>query len=190
MGKRICSNCGADSNPDSARFCISCGHELEKSSATVNVEPHFQKPIKQKKGINKKQLLGTVVGVLVFWAAYYGVQQIFFPPFDIDKVLVHTASEFNKMCPIMADQHTRLDNAEAFSNNTFQYNYTLIGEAMASVNPDSLKNYLEPRIINIVKTGSDMSFFRERKTTMVFNYRNEKGEFVTKVTVKPGMYKK
>ena len=184
MEKRICSNCGADTNPENARFCTSCGHELAK----VKVEPNFQKQVKQKKVINKKQLLGTVLGVLVFWAAYYGVQQIFFNP-SIDKALMTTASEINKVCPIMVDKNTRFDNAVAMPKNTFQYNYTLVGEEMTSINSDSLKNFLEPRLVNLVKTSPDMGTFRKNKTTMVYNYRNEQGEFVTKIVVSPDMYK-
>ena len=45
---------------------------------------------------------------------------------DIQTMLMLTAEEMNKMCPMTVDQDTRLDNVVVLSNKTIQYNYTWV----------------------------------------------------------------
>jgi len=89
----------------------------------------------------------------------------------------------------MIDQYTRLDNAMALPNNSFQYNYTLINIDKSEVNLDTVKKYIEPNIINNVKTNPDLKIYRENKTTMIYNYRDKNGIFVVRIAVTPEMYK-
>ena len=89
----------------------------------------------------------------------------------------------------MIDQYTRLDNTVAFPNKSFQYNYTLINMDKSEVNLDTVKKYIEPGIINNVKTNPDLKIYRENNTTMIYNYRDKNGVFVLKIAVTPEMYK-
>lgn len=88
----------------------------------------------------------------------------------------------------MVDQNTRLDNVAAFPNNIFQYNYTLVNLEKSEVNIDTVKKYLEPNIINNVKTNPDLKPYRDNKVTMAYNYRDKNGVFVLKIEVTPEMY--
>ena len=136
----------------------------------------------------RKRIIGTIVGIITFALAYVGVQQIFFKPASFDKTMMQAASELNKSCPIMVDQYTRLDNAAAMPNNTFQYNYTLVNLEKSEVNIDTVKKYVQPGLINNVKTNPDLKLFRDNKVTMAYNYRDKKGVFVLKITVTPDLY--
>ena len=135
-----------------------------------------------------KKTIGTVVGIVVFGLSYFAAQQLFFKPVSFDEAMMEAASELNKTCPIMVDQDTRLDNAVALSENIFQYNYTLINLNKSEVNIDTVKKYVEPGLINNVKTNPDLKAFRDNKITMVYYYKDKNGEFVLKISVTPDMY--
>jgi predicted secreted Zn-dependent protease len=117
------------------------------------------------------------------------VQQIFFGVPSFDKILMKTASELNKMCPIMVDQYTRWDNTAALPNNTFEYNYTLISHTKSEVNLDTAKKYVLPGLINRVKTEPDLKMFRDKNVTMIYNYHDKNGVFVVRYSITPDMYK-
>jgi hypothetical protein len=100
----------------------------------------------------RKKIIGTIAGIVAFGLAYFGAQQLFKTP-SFDKAMMEAASELNKTCPIMVDQDTRLDNALAFPDNIFQYNHTLVNLDKSELNVDTVKKYLEPELINNVKTN-------------------------------------
>jgi hypothetical protein len=133
----------------------------------------------------KKKTIGMVIGIIAFGLSYFAVQQIFFKIPSIDKVMMQAASELNKTCPFMVDEYTRLDNAVALPGNIFQYNYTLVNITKEEVNLDTLKKYIEPGIINNVKTNPDLKIYRDNKTTMNYNYKDKNGVFVHKFSVTP-----
>ena len=186
MEKVTCTNCGFE-NKSNAKYCSDCGHELPKVQNDFQGQP-MQSSDNEKKD-KRKKLVGIIVGAVAFGLSYFAVQQIFFAPPSIDKILMKTASEMNKTCPIMADQFTRLDNVLALPDNSFQYNYTVINNSKSEINLDTAKKYIEPVIINRVRTDPGLKFFREKKVTMIYNYQDKNGVFVVKYTVTPDMYK-
>ena len=136
----------------------------------------------------RKNLIGAIAGIITFSIASYGVQKVFFKPFD--KIMVEAAIKLNKTCPIMVDQDTRLDNTVSLPGNTFQYNYTLINYEKEELNPDTLRKYLEPGIISTVATNPDMKIFRDHLSTIAYNYNDKNGAFIVKLSITPDMYKK
>jgi hypothetical protein len=185
MDKINCINCGNDNNSNS-KYCSSCGYELPRK--TEDLDSTFLRPTVFKTD-NRKKITGIIIGAIAFGLSYFAVQQIFFKTPSFDKVMMQAASEINKSCPIMVDQYTRLDNAVAMPGNTLQYNYTLVNITKDQVNIDTVKKYIEPRIINNVKTSPELKVYRDNKTTMVYNYSDKNGIFVLKFSVTPDMYK-
>lgn len=102
--------------------------------------------------------------------------------------MMEAASELNKSCPIMVDQQTRLDNVVALPDNAFQYNYTLVAYDKSEINIDTVKKYIEPTLVNTVRTNPDLKSFREHNVTMIYNYRDKHGVFVLKIPVTPAQY--
>lgn len=185
MEKIKCPNCEAE-NLSNSKYCSRCGHAMpaiviDKSAESI-IQPTTASSVK------KKKVIGAVVSVLAFFASYFAVQYFFFSTPSFDKVMMEAASEINKTCPIMVDQETRLDNAIALPENSLQYNYTLINIENTEVNPDTVKKYIEPGIINLVKTSPDMKIYRDNKTTMIYNYRDKNGVFILKLSITPEMY--
>jgi hypothetical protein len=138
---------------------------------------------------NKKKAIGMIVGAAAFLIAYFAVQQVFFKPPTFDKQMMQIASELNKSCPIMVDAETQLDNAVAIPDNTFQYNYTLVSMERATFDISELKNYLQPIILNNIKTNPDLKIFRDNDVTMAYSYKDKNGEHLFKLTFKPENYK-
>ncbi|WP_445732129.1 hypothetical protein [Mariniflexile sp.] len=182
MEEKICNNCGI-SNDKIAKYCSGCGFELPKTEPKIldNIES-------QRKTESKKNIYPKLVGIIAFVLSFLAVQYFFFKKPSLDKVMVETASEINKSCPVMVDQNTRLDNTMAMPNNVFVYNYTLINLEKQDIDIDEMKNFIEPNVVNNMKTNPDMTLYRENRITMIYNYKDKNGEFVLKINVSPEKY--
>lgn len=185
MQKVTCPTCGSENNPNH-KYCFNCGYELPKTLMDNSFDNAPKQPLRENRKLNS--MIGLIVGAVFFSLSYYGVQQIFFRPPSFDKAMMATAGELNKSCPIMVDEHTRFDNAVAMANNSFQYNYSIVDVEATAINPDTLKKYILPGIVNNVKTSPDLKFIRDHKTTLIYNYRDKNGVFVLKINVTPEMY--
>lgn len=168
-----CSKCGTR-NEANSKYCKYCGHTLRTGSS---------------KDERKKKLIPIIVSMIAFSLTYYAVQKLFFKPPSFDQAMIETANEINKSCPIVVDQYTRLDNVVAMPANSFQYNYTLFNLAKEEVNLDTVKKYVNPTILNNARTSPQMKFFRDRKTTLIYYYKDKVGKFVYKLSVTPDMYR-
>ena len=185
MENVICTSCGAG-NKTNQKYCSSCGYALPIPE-TETLDIQVQNPVPAKTDRWKKLLI-SMVGAIAFGLSYWAVQYFFFSPPSFDKVMMQSASELNKTCPVMVDQYTRLDNAIALPGNTLQYNYTLVDILKGEVNTDTVKKYVEPGIINNVKTNPEMKIYRDNKTTFIYYYKDKNGEFVLKFSVTPDRY--
>jgi len=137
---------------------------------------------------NNKKTVGTIVGLAVGLIVYFLVKQFVFAPPSFDKVMMKAASEINESCPIMVDQDTRLDNAIALPDNILQYNYTLVNWVKDSVDLKAFEDYMQPMILNNVKTNPDLKIYRDNKTTMAYNYKDMNGVFITKISITADQY--
>ena len=183
MKKINCNNCETE-NSSSNKYCTRCGYELPVIEIVEEIVPKKQKETK----FQKKKILTSVVTVITFFISYYAVQQIFFTPPSYDKMMMEVASELNKTCPMMIDSETRLDNAISIPENVFQYNYTLINMDKESVDVNEMKKYLEPTIINNVKTNPQMKIQRDNKTTINYYYKDKNGQHLLTISVTPDKY--
>lgn len=153
----------------------------------------------QKSNSKSKKIKGLKywIGFAIAFAIFYAIGQIGGEKIAglikknplYDKMLVETADEINRTCPIMIDNATRLDNTTALPDNAFQYNYTLVSMVKDSINIDELMNNLEPTVINYVKTNPDMKTIRDNNTTISYDYKDKYGVHLFKITIKPEQYK-
>ncbi len=185
MEKVTCNNCGSE-NTSKARYCSACGFELPVRTNTMEETVFEQRPVKQK--VNTKTLV-TIVGIIAFALAYMAVQHFFFSSTSIDNGMMKIASEINKSCPIMVDAETRLDNTTGMTNKIFQYNYSLVNMEKATVDTMALRNYLEPVIINLIKTNPQMKYQRDNEWTLNYNYKDKNGVYLFMLSITPDKYK-
>ena len=183
MPNKKCKKCDKV-NSEISKYCSQCGYELPKNEPIKMEEP--KKNSKPEK--NKKQILSLLIGVLAFGISFFGVKTLFHNSLSFDKAMMTIASDINESCPIMIDNVTRLDNTIALPDNVFQYNYTLVDLEKNEINIDELREYIEPNVINNVKTNPDMKEFKDNKVTMAYNYKDKNGVFVLKINVTPDLY--
>lgn len=107
---------------------------------------------------------------------------------SFEQQLKDAAAEVNEECPVMVDEETRLDKAIARSSDVFEYQYTLISMRTDEVDTAAIKNFMEPHLINGVKTNPNLSIFRENNVTMVYAYRDMVGDPLMKITITPDDY--
>jgi hypothetical protein len=185
MEKVKCTNCGSE-NTSKAKYCSDCGYELPKQLIVIEEPVIEQKPVKNN---TNKKTLGTLIGIIAFAVAYIAVQQFFFKNVSIDKEMMKLASEINKSCPVMIDAETRLDNTIGMTNRVFQYNYTLVNIEKATTDTMAMKNYLEPMIINLVRSNPQMKYQRDNKWTLNYNYKDKAGIYLFMLSITPDKYK-
>ena len=107
---------------------------------------------------------------------------------DIQTILMLTAEEMNKMCPMTVDKDTRLDNVVVLSNKTIQYNYTWVNFKLEDLDLSIIESEFFPIILNDVKTNPGLRLFRENKVTVTYYYSDMNGKFVTLFKVTPEKY--
>ena len=209
-----CSDCGHFNvvKTEYQIFCSNCDKKMDNNYTSwvkrnpdksfddfkrivCTTEVHETRRPKSKSKSGTKMVLKILLGIAVVVGLFFVVGQFagetlmeYFKKTVYDKSMMVVASEVNKSCPIMIDNATRLDNAIALPNNVFQYNYTLVKLVKDSVNIAELKNYLEPRIINNVKSNPDMKAMRSFKTIMNYYYKDRKGIYLFTISVEPEQY--
>jgi len=142
-----------------------------------------------EKASNKQKQIKTIIGIAVGALVMILVQQFVFKTPSFDKQMMQAASEINKVCPIMVDQETRLDNSIALPDNVFQYNYTLVNMEKNSINIFELEEYLKPIILNTIRTNPDLKVFKDNETTMLYNYKDKNSEYLFKLSFTADQYK-
>ena len=113
MSKITCQNCGAE-NSSRLKYCSQCSQELNK----VVQQKAATKSSSSSSGLTFKKVYPFLLGIVVLLAAFFTTQR--FLSASLNKALVVAASELNENCPMMVDNETRLDNAVALPDNTFQ----------------------------------------------------------------------
>lgn len=137
---------------------------------------------------NNKTTVATIVGLAVGITVYFLVKQLVFAPPSFDEAMMEAASTLNESCPVMVDQDTRLDNAVALPENVFQYNYTLVNLIKDSIDVKAFEDYMQPMILNTVKSNPDLKIYRDNKTTMAYHYKDMNGVFITKISITADLY--
>lgn len=180
MTKKNCSKCKTE-NSINSKYCKQCGFELQN----VKIETPSIQETEPKN--NKKKITSVIIGIIAFAVSYFAVQNVLFSP-TLDKQMMEIASQINKTCPIMVDSETRLDNSISLPENVFQYNYTLINLEKTNVNTEDMRNFLEPVLINSVKTTPQMEIQRDHKMTINYHYKDKNGAFLLLISVTPDKY--
>jgi len=186
MNKITCTTCGAE-NKSGLKYCFSCGYELPKPPVVEYVYDNTAELIHKKR--KRRNLMIGVAAAIIAIGIGYTVVQLVAKPFFTGKVLTVAVNEVNKKCPVMIDEYTRLDSATALDNHSMMYSYTLVQMELSEVNPDTIKKYLYPQVVENVKSNNkELKIFKDLETTFVYNYLDKNGATVLKFSVTPELY--
>jgi hypothetical protein len=137
-----------------------------------------------------KRYIISVFGFIISIIVFVILKQLFLTAPSFDEVLKNDAKEINKSCPIMVDETTRLDNAIALPNRTFQMNYTITSAYKALINIIEFEKTMRPIILTGLKNNPDLKNIHGKNVTMVYNFKDCNGEFISNITFKPDEYDK
>ena len=138
--------------------------------------------------LNGKKIISIIIGAVIAAVVYQVVSRVLFSTPCLDSQLIKVANEINKNCPMMVDQHTRLDNTMGGPGNSFAYIYTLVNHEATELDIKSIKENLTPFLINMVKTSEEMKSFRENKVSLKYSYRDKSGVFLFSILINPEDY--
>lgn len=102
--------------------------------------------------------------------------------------LIKAANEINQHAPIIIDSTTRLDNVNALSGSTFQYNYTLLTVLRTEVDTNQLKSSAKEIMITQLKNNPKVAIFKENNIEIRLRYTDKKGAEVTTIYIYPTEY--
>ena len=194
MEKNKCNNCSTD-NPITNKYCSHCGYELPKIQTVIKDEPVKYQTTKknvvlevlQKSTKKRKLSVKGMIGIAVMIITLNLVQQYRMKS-AYNNAMMDVANEINKSCPFMVDSETRIDSSVSLPENVFQYCYTLINVVKESIDTVELRNILEPKIINFVKTSPKMKIQRDHKTTIDYSYFDKSRKHLFTISVTPDKY--
>ena len=106
----------------------------------------------------------------------------------LNQDLVSMTNEINKTCPIYIDQDTKLENVTILPDNMVRYNITLLNILAKDINKQEFDDFMKPLILNNIKKSSDMDGFRDYNVTIVYQYKDERGNLISKITIYSGTY--
>ena len=140
----------------------------------------------------KKVRPAVAITVLLFGGLIL-LNKFVFNPGDkiigIDGELEKTAVELNKMCPIQADEETRMDKAEAPGDKTLIYYLTLVNMTQATFDTTEFKRTRWPEMVNEFKNGEKTKLLRDNGVVLKCKYFDKNGKLLLTLTFDPSTYK-
>jgi|ERR1035437_4361287 hypothetical protein len=104
--------------------------------------------------------------------------------YTVDDTLKQVADIMNKHCPQQIDSITVLDGTIAAYNNTFAYNYTIRVDTN-QYHVKDMELVMNEYWQNNYKTNPAAEDFKRMKTTLFYNYKDVKGNFLFRVKISP-----
>jgi hypothetical protein len=126
--------------------------------------------------------IGSIIGGYII-NGFSGRNNIF------DKSLIQAANQINQNLPMMLDSDTRLDSTMAFPGKIFSYYNTIINYTVDQIDIEAFENLVRPKLINNVKTNSDMDDLRKNEVTLNYVYRDKDGIEITQIKITSNDYK-
>ena len=131
-----------------------------------------------------------ISGALLLCALLFiAVKVLLFKSSSPDISVLKFTKEMNKTCPTMVDAETRLDKVIADVDNSLQFNYTLIYRDKDSIAIGNLKNFMEPVILNKIKSSPTLNKYINKNLTWIYSYNDKNGDLIFKITYTAEQFK-
>jgi hypothetical protein len=145
-----------------------------------------QSPV--KKNDTKIRMLFLLLGAVIATGIILGIRMWSPVKPKLENKLSNLANEVNKNCPVMIDEGTRFDNVVLMPGNIYQFRYTLINNGRENIDPERLKTYVLPNVIENIRTSTDLKYHRDNKVTFSYYYKDMRGDYVTDFSVSAADY--
>lgn len=137
----------------------------------------------------KKKKRNTAIGAGIGMCFMILVTGLFNQNGISDKGLLKEVQKGNEQCPIVINEFMRVDSFSVPESKVFMQHVTAIGLVKEEANIDTIKKYIEPGLLQNVRTNSQLKSAREGKITFIYSFRDMNGEIFYECTITPDMYK-
>jgi len=140
---------------------------------------------KQRKNklLIRKTIQIIVVMILISVAQYYFVKEK-----SVGKELTALVTKYNTACPIMISNDIRMESVKDLSNNTVQYDFTLVHVQKERIDVGALKKSVENEIVSSSTTNPSLEAFRDNESTVIYNYKDSNEKELFEIILTPEMY--
>jgi hypothetical protein len=140
---------------------------------------------KQRKNklLIRKTIQIIVVVILISVSQYYFVKEK-----SVGKELTALVTKYNTACPIMISNDIRMESVKILSNNTVQYDFTLVHVQKEHTDVTALKKSVENEIVSSSKTNPSLEAFRDNDSTVIYNYKDSDEKELFEIILTPEMY--
>ena len=98
------------------------------------------------------------------------------------------AVKLNNSMPQMLDKYTRIDSLKAIAPDTLTYYGTIFHIKKDKKSIQTVKNIMESKLLDSVKTGSNFKPYRDNKVKIVYSYYDESKKLVFGIFITPEKY--
>lgn len=143
----------------------------------------MQEKQRKDKLLIRKIIQIIVVVILISVAQYYFVKEK-----SVGKELTALVTKYNTACPIMISNDIRMESVKDLSNNTVQYDFTLVHVQKERIDVTALKKSVENEILSSSKTNPSLEIFRDNESTVIYNYKDSDENELFEIILTPEMY--
>ena len=97
------------------------------------------------------------------------------------------AMAINKTCPRDLNGVVRWDNVKEVSDNTLQYNFTML-QSVQITDTTATKSLMRPALVQMMQTNENLKYFRENKIIQVFCFYEQSGQYLYQLVLTPEEY--
>jgi len=106
-----------------------------------------------------------------------------------DSEMTELVAKYNENCPLIIQEGIQLESVNLPREKVVQYNLTLVNVKKETAEVGIIKENIEQSLISTVKANPGLKVFRDNKYTLIYNYKDIKGEFLFEIKISPEQYK-
>jgi hypothetical protein len=139
------------------------------------------------KNLRLKIVIG-IIGTLVIISSltiggYFLFGKGYLSAFIFKQQLAIDVSRFNKECPILVDDDTRLDEALLLDELEIQYSYTCFNIDAENYDAVNLRKTLTEHLTKTIKEGAEYALARQNKVGYSYVFNDKKGIFLMTIHI-------
>lgn len=142
----------------------------------------------QEKQRKDKLLIRKIIQIIVVVILIGIAQHYYFENKTVGTELTALVTKYNTACPIMISNDIRMESVKDLSNNTVQYDFTLVHVQKERIDVTALKKSVENEILSSSKTNPSLEIFRDNESTVIYNYKDSDENELFKIILTPEMY--
>ena len=166
-----------------------------KEAKKVFFQNYFQnysitisKLMMEEKQREKKLLIRKIIQIIVVVILIGIAQHYYFENKTVGTELTALVTKYNSACPIMISNDIRMESVKILSNNTIQYDFTLVHVQKERINVAALKKSVENEIVSSSKTNPSLEAFRDNESTVIYNYKDSNEKELFEIILTPEIY--